>query len=117
MKERLLRVISLIFAVGVLIALTVHAGVTVGCRTTKPAFSEPPRATPAPPHAHDRLAHGEGVSRPRRLPLAQPRFLPATKAGPMWLPRRPRNQQASPPVMQQSLGRASRHNVSQQRSR
>jgi hypothetical protein len=84
LRSRALRVTTLLFAVGVLVALTVHAGMNAGCSSTLQGAG--PRGNIGNAGARPLPDGGARAV----IPLAQPEFLPATKAGPMLRPDRPR---------------------------
>lgn len=82
------RAVTLTFAVGVVGFLVFHASATAGCATapSKPTTEVAPTLSVTVP-APD----------PNAAPAADPRYFPATKAGPVF----------TPPPQQQQAGKAS----------
>lgn len=122
MRSAILRAGSVIFAVTVLAAVVIHAGMSAGCTSEPRVQAEPPRPTTAqppaeptanPPTVQPQAAQPEPIvptAKPqtKAAPPPPPRFMPATKAAPVFrgedLSQSPQ-QAPQPPQQQQSKAR------------
>ena len=102
MKRLLVQSGVLAFALSVLVFLMVQAA-TPGCGGTSPAPQAAPTAQPQAPQqvAPEPAAHPTATAAPTPAPAANavdPRYFPASKAGPVFVPSQTQQQQKPRPA-------------------
>jgi hypothetical protein len=91
MRRTILKAAALLFSTGVVISLMIHAGCSQGAARATADPAPPPVATTAAPQPQPTQTQAAQTP-PSNAP--PPRFMPATKAGPVFVPEP--QQQAKP---------------------